>query len=128
MTGRPWTIHLCSTLLLCGIAGFGVADERSGRDDSSMQHETGKAVFDRWCWECHGKDNPHGSGTWSMRKRDGDARSPYLEDRTDLNHAYVEFVVRKGQRFMPRFRYTEISEEELVALSAYLKNGQQKER
>ena len=62
-----------------------------------------------------------------MRKRDGDARSPYLEDRADLNHAYVEFIVRNGQRFMPRFRYTEISEEELVALSAYLKNGHQKE-
>lgn len=127
MIRRAWTKHLCCTLLLCVIAGFGAADERSGRDDSSMQHETGRAVFDRWCWECHGKDNPHGSGTWSMRKRDGDARSPYLEDRADLNHAYVEFIVRNGQRFMPRFRYTEISEEELVALSAYLKNGHQKE-
>ena len=119
--------HLCGTLLLCGIGSLGLADEPSNGIDSPSQYETGRAVFDQWCWECHGKDNPHGSGTWSMRKRDGNARSPYLEDRSDLNYEYVAFVVRNGQLFMPSFRYTEISDEELVALSAYLDKGKPKE-
>ncbi len=110
-----WTAKSFSVVLvLYGASSLTTASELP------TQIERGKAVFDQWCWECHGKSNPHGSGTWSLRKRDGDAKSPYLEERNDFSHEYVEYVVRRGQRFMPRFRYTEISDMELAALTAYL--------
>ncbi len=105
-------------LLICLLVPIAQADERVG--DSRELATMGKTVFDQWCWQCHGKGNPHGSGTWALKKRPGETRSPYLEDRTDMPDALIQHVVRHGQLFMPRFRYTEISEKELAALSAYL--------
>ena len=84
----------------------------------------GEALYEQWCWQCHGKTNPHGSGTWALEKRPEDTRSPYIEDRKGLNEAYIRYVVRNGQLFMPPFRYTEISEEELSTIIAYLLKAQ----
>lgn len=81
---------------------------------------SGKDVFMQWCWECHGSDNPHGSGTWSLKRSPGDSRSPYLEMRYGLTNDYVSLVVRQGLLFMPAFRQTEISDAELQALANYL--------
>ena len=87
----------------------------------------GKAVFDHWCWQCHGEDNPHGSGSWALAKRPGDTRTAYLERRSDLSGEFIKLVVRQGQLFMPKFRYTEISSEELAALASYLTESDSKE-
>jgi hypothetical protein len=43
-----------------------------------------------------------------------------LDERTDLVPEFIEVMVRQGVSFMPQFRKTEISDEELDALSAYL--------
>ena len=112
---------LLSAFALCGWGAVSAADESAGNAAASKQFEDGRAVFEQWCWECHGKSNPHGSGTWSLRKRDGEQISPYIEERAGLTYEYLELVVRNGQRFMPRFRYTEISDSELRDMSVYLK-------
>ena len=112
---------LLYALALWGWGAVSAADESAGNAAPSKQFEDGRAVFEQWCWECHGKSNPHGSGTWSLRKRDGERISPYIEERAGLTYEYLELVVRNGQRFMPRFRYTEISDSELRDMSVYLK-------
>src|SRR5690606_13601039 len=43
-----------------------------------------------------------------------------LERRTDLSAAYIEAVVRDGYLSMPFFRPTELSDDDLEALIAYL--------
>jgi hypothetical protein len=43
-----------------------------------------------------------------------------LDQRRDLNSAFIDYVVRNGMSFMPSFRKTEITNQELAALSAYL--------
>ena len=123
MIGKGSAKCLLCALALCGLDSVSVADEPVGNTASSQQFEDGRAVFEQWCWECHGKRNPHGSGTWSLRKRDGEEPSPYIEDRAGLTYEYLELVVRNGQRFMPRFRYTEISDSELRDMSVYLQKS-----
>ena len=43
-----------------------------------------------------------------------------LEQRTNLTPKMIETAVRNGLNFMPRFRKTEISNADLVAITAYL--------
>ena len=123
MKGKASAKSLLCALALCGLCAPSMADNPVGHTASSKQYEDGRAVFEQWCWECHGKSNPHGSGSWSLRKRDGEQVSPYIEERFGLSYEYLEFVVRNGQRFMPRFRYTEISDRELRDMSVYLQKN-----
>jgi hypothetical protein len=48
------------------------------------------------------------------------SRSEHLEERTDLHPELTRFFVRNGVSIMPPFRKTEITDEELEALAAYL--------
>ncbi len=80
----------------------------------------GKAIFDQWCWECHGKDNPYGMASWALKERYKGSPTEFIELRTDLSRDYVEHFVRKGQGIMPNFRETEITSEQLSALVDYL--------
>ena len=82
--------------------------------------EKGKAVFDQWCWECHGVENHSGTGTWLLRERYKGAITEFIEKRRDLSAGYIRYVVRQGQNGMPNFRETEISEERLAQLVEYL--------
>lgn len=79
---------------------------------------TGKQLFDRFCAECHAPGLGH-PGT----QRLGWDRGPnfaVLEQRKDLNAVLVRTVVRQGFREMTPFRPTEINDQELARLSAYL--------
>jgi mono/diheme cytochrome c family protein len=86
----------------------------------------GKQVYDYWCATCHGPglglpgfDGLPGTQQLRIKYR-GTSISPLLEERTDLVPEFVKVIVRQGVSFMPQFRKTEISDEELDALAAYL--------
>lgn len=96
---------------------------------SDPLEQRGREVFDQRCAACHGEipDEIFGPaflppmpGTQALRERYGGALPAVLEERTDLTPELIEAVVRDGQRSMPFFRPTELSDEDLRALTAYL--------
>lgn len=98
-------------------------------DSSDPLDERGREVFDQRCAACHGEipDEIFGPvflppmpGTQALRERYGGALPAVLEERTDLTPELIEAVVRDGLRSMPFFRPTELSDEDLGALTAYL--------
>jgi mono/diheme cytochrome c family protein len=88
----------------------------------------GREVFDARCRACHGayaKANPSLAaqvpGTFALQLRYKGQKPALLEERTDLTPETVAVFVRHGGGgFMPPFRPTEVSDEDLKALGAYL--------
>ena len=92
----------------------------------------GKQVFDARCRACHGAADPQGKteaskatqlvpGTYALSLRYKGVKPALLEERTDLtSEAVAAFVRHGGGGFMPSFRPTEVSDEDLKALGAYL--------
>lgn len=83
----------------------------------AAQVESGARIYRYWCVECH---NARGFGTVSLERRYQGAIPAILEQRRDLNSAFIQYVTRNGMSFMPSFRKTEITDKELAALTAYL--------
>jgi mono/diheme cytochrome c family protein len=82
--------------------------------------ERGAAVFNNWCDACHRNAGQNAPGTRSLELKYRGELPAALEERTDLTPALVELYVREGVATMPFYRKTEISDEDLAALSAYL--------
>lgn len=91
----------------------------------------GKEVFQARCSACHGdypKDRNTGGllnlppmpGTQALQAKYKGALPALLEQRTDLTPEVVAVFVRHGTGSMPFFRPTEVSDEDLKALGAYL--------
>lgn len=89
----------------------------------------GQEVFEQRCAACHGavpKDMigppymPPMAGTQALGARYKGAKPAELEQRTDLTPEFVSAIVRGGLNSMPFFRPTELSDEDLAALGAYL--------
>jgi hypothetical protein len=59
-------------------------------------------------------------GTDTLNRRYNGSEPAGLEQRTDLTAPYVEQVMRRGLRAMPQFRKTEISDDEMHDVVAYL--------
>jgi (+)-pinoresinol hydroxylase len=81
--------------------------------------DRGRAVFDARCEICHGQGNDR-AGTISLQFKYKGSRPALLEDRADLTPQLVRYYVRHGVAMMPFFRKTELSDQELDELSAYL--------
>ncbi len=88
---------------------------------------TGREVFQARCETCHGalpKDMSPGlparAGTIALEAKYKGSKPALLEQRTDLTPQTVAFFVRKGTGIMPFFRPTELTDDELAALGAYL--------
>lgn len=77
----------------------------------------GKEIYDRWCLPCHGANMPGTNALESLYKGSLPAE---LTKRDDLVPEVVEFYVREGKHSMPFFRKTEINDEDLENLKAYL--------
>lgn len=96
--------------------GFAASDDATGL-------ERGQQVYEQWCAICH-SDGPGMAGTDSLKRSymmlGVDDMSPILTERTDLSPALIELVVRRGIKSMPYFRKTEISDEDLALMGAYL--------
>lgn len=106
---------------------------------SDLPGEAGKGylVYQQWCSGCHapefkpakdeskeGGELPVTSrlalGTNLLQQRYKGSVPAALEERTDLTPEVVSYFVRHGINAMPAFRKTEISDEDVKALAAYL--------
>jgi mono/diheme cytochrome c family protein len=93
------------------------------------REQRGREVFHERCAACHApipKDMigppylPPMPGTQALQARYKDAKPAELEQRTDLTAEFVNAIVRGGLNSMPFFRPTELSDEDLSALDAFL--------
>jgi (+)-pinoresinol hydroxylase len=86
----------------------------------------GKALFDGHCQMCHGAASSAASrglfpGTYALEQRYQGKLPAALEERTDLSAERIVAVVRHGGGgFMPPLRPTELTDDELTAVAAYL--------
>lgn len=94
---------------LCGVTGA----------QQTALEARGKQVFEYWCAPCHAPGPKH-PGTQALEALYHGAKPAPLEQRTDLVPAVTRTFVRNGVSVMPPFRKTEISDEDLTALAAYL--------
>ncbi len=90
-------------------------------DAGLARYAPGRAVYKKWCAPCHDLGIIH-PGTHALMTKypTGSRASGSILEWTDLPAAYVTFMVRHGMSVMPQFRKTEISDQELAALAAYL--------
>jgi mono/diheme cytochrome c family protein len=109
---NPWLI---GAALLAATTAFGA--------DAPGNVDRGKAAFDRNCVACHGAGTIGGRllpGTASLQAKYRGKEPAPLEQRTDLTAAYVMAVIRHGDEGMPFFRPTEVSNQDLRDIAAYL--------
>jgi mono/diheme cytochrome c family protein len=102
---------------------------RAGAALKDPREQRGRDVFQQRCAACHGaipKDTigppslPPMAGTQALEARYKGAKPAQLEQRTDLTPEFVKAIVRGGLNSMPFFRPTELSDDDLAALGAYL--------
>lgn len=85
----------------------------------------GREVFAHWCAPCHGAGRgddgaPMLPGTHALTLKYRGQKPGLLEERTDLPAELIKAFVRSGIASMPPFRKTEVSDEDLEAIAAYL--------
>lgn len=87
----------------------------------------GQKLFQYWCATCHSPDRREDGnylpGTESLENNYKGSKPAALEQREDLTTGYVELVIRHGTRAMPLFRKTEISDQDMHDIAAYLAKG-----
>ncbi len=105
--------------LWCAAGGTTPAVTAQTPEAATALREQGKAVYETWCLVCHG-DGRFMPGTAGLRAKYQGDRPAVLDDRTDLTPEFVRSFVRNGVGIMAPFRETEITNEELAALVAYL--------
>jgi len=81
--------------------------------------QQGEQIFLAKCDYCHGP-GPQKSGTTLLQRRYKDALPALLSKRTNLTPEYIRTVVRTYTTSMTPYRITEINDQELDALAAYL--------
>jgi mono/diheme cytochrome c family protein len=86
---------------------------------ASAQEMSGKQIYQLYCMGCHDPGPVHPGTAQLSRKRGKD--QAVIKGRQDLAPEYIRQVVRHGLIEMPPFRPSEINEEQLQALIAYLK-------
>lgn len=105
---RIFNLVIFSLILPAGLA----------RADTELQAR-GSEVFAHWCEPCHG-DGPNFPGTTALRAKYEGKIEPVLARRGDMTPDFIKVNVRTGVSVMPFFRKTEISDQDLEALAAYL--------
>jgi mono/diheme cytochrome c family protein len=105
-------------LMAMGMLGAGTA----GAAAPTAEAELGAKVYARWCVHCHesGRGNP---GTQSLQVKYGNRLPAVLLERTDLTPEAIAVFVRQGVLSMAPFRKTEITDDELTALSRWMASG-----
>lgn len=100
-------------LLAVGLIGRGSFAEEP------QQFAAGRAVYVKWCAPCHDPGVSH-PGTNALTVKYRGRKSGVLLEWQDLPAGAVKVFVRHGISVMPHFRKTEISDQELAELAAYL--------
>jgi len=106
---------------------------RAGDALKDPREQRGREVFQQRCIACHAaipKDGigppymPQMAGTQALQARYKGVKPAELELRTDLTADFVKAIVRGGLNSMPFFRPTELSDDDLSAVGAYLTRKQ----
>jgi len=100
-------------------SSLGVATAEPAPDGIDARPRSGEKSWRLFCEGCH-KPGLEGPGTRVLADRLGWDKAP-LKGRQDLDPAYVKTVVRRGLIEMAPLRPTDITDEELDALIAYLR-------
>ena len=85
---------------------------------------SGKELFNYWCLPCHDSGPGH-AGTQELGRQWGEDKAVLLQ-RHDITAEHVKNVVRTGFQMMPPFRYSEITEQQLDRIAAYVSSGGKK--
>jgi mono/diheme cytochrome c family protein len=84
----------------------------------------GQQLFQYWCATCHApeprEDGMLLPGTETLQNRYKGTVPAALEQRAQLPPSMVELVIRRGIGAMPQFRKTEISDQDMHEIAAYL--------
>lgn len=112
------------TLRLLGAVAAAVLAAGAGAQGSAAIAR-GAVVFAHWCAPCHGDGRgddgaPMLPGTHALALKYRGAKPELLEERTDLPAEIIKAFVRNGVASMPPFRKTEVTDEDLDAIAAYL--------
>jgi len=112
------------------VAAFG-ASHAGAQTAARIAH--GKATFEHYCAPCHGAGRgddgaPMLPGTHALTLKYRGAKPGLLEERTDLPAELIKAFVRSGVASMPPFRKTEVSDEDLDAVAAYLADSAGRKR
>jgi mono/diheme cytochrome c family protein len=110
-------VNRCSLAVGCRVALAFAAGVILATDRAAAAN--GQEVFAHWCSACHAAGAGH-PGTQALEAKYNGAEPGELERRTDLTPELVRYFVRHGVSVMPFFRKTEISDEDLSALAAWL--------
>ena len=91
----------------------------------------GQEVFAHYCAPCHGEGRgddgaPLLPGTHALTLKYRGEKPGLLEERTDLPAELIKAFVRNGVASMPPFRKTEVTDEDLDAIAAYLADASRK--
>ena len=89
--------------------------------------ERGRQIYDKWCTPCHGAGEAK-PGTIAAAALYKGSKPAVLVERTDLTAAGIKTAVRTGIYVMPRFRKTEITDAELIAITEYLTRRAESQR
>ena len=103
---------------LAGIALMSATVVRA-QDGEENRLGRGEQVFAQWCATCH-SDAPAMPGTQALQAKYNGSVSAVLLERSDLTAELISFYVRNGVSVMPHFRKTEIGDDDLTALAAYI--------
>jgi (+)-pinoresinol hydroxylase len=118
MTLRNIALATSGAALFCMLAALaGLSQIASAQRAPDL--ERGQSVYEYWCAPCHNPGPGH-PGTQSLAVRLADSMPAVLLERTDLTAEVVKVFVRQGVLSMPPFRKTEITDEELEDLAAYV--------
>jgi mono/diheme cytochrome c family protein len=109
---------LSLSLLVVIAAAAGLLGRGSLAQDA-QPFAAGRAVYTKWCAPCHDPGVSH-PGTNALTVKYQGVKSGVLLEWKDLSVNTVKVFVRHGISVMPQFRKTEISDQELDALAAYL--------
>jgi (+)-pinoresinol hydroxylase len=107
---------------LSGLLCIAIVCSASAQDEAA---DRGKAKYEHSCAPCHGRglgDDGRAMlpGTAALQIKYRGALPPALEDRSDLTYEVVRVFVRNGSWSMPPFRPTELTDDEIRDIAAYL--------
>jgi mono/diheme cytochrome c family protein len=91
---------------------------RSSPPAAEPARMAGGKIYGKWCADCHGTAEAPGSR--ALERRHKGSPPAVLEQRNDLSPDDIKKAVRSGDKFMPSFRKTEISDAELALVTTYL--------
>ena len=100
------------------VSADGNAPTTQATTERTAEVPSGDVIYAHYCGHCHNDGDGH-PGTMRLAIRLSPAQS-VIQQRENLPAAYIKQVVRNGLGMMPAFRPTEISDNELNTLAAFI--------